>query len=334
MRERLKRESMIEIVFSDSACGSLKIAQRYGGGKYPGGAIGIIINHADGSRPTKRELMAARREAEKKERLAWENAAPLGGNPADVYGFHLALSIGDIAEAGLGDGRRRVLEWLWSIYPNDEGCSAAQELFCRMQSDLETVRGRTAAGEPLRIWYSQNPDELCGLYWLMAQLEASSGQVTLVELPEWEVDENENLVERSGWGEVGSSEWHRYLALEKAAPPAFALSCREQWKRLQQENAPLRAVLNGQLASVPETLYDGFILREIAAVGPVFQEARVIGKVLGNYKLKIGDAWIALRIEEMIRAGMLEAVEEAAKDSPIYHRMLRKCGGDEASIRI
>lgn len=98
-----------------------------------------------------------------------------------------------------------------------------------------------------------------------------------------------------------------------------------RWKTLQQENAPLRAVLNGQLASVPEDIYDPWVEREIAAETGEFWEARVIGNVLGKYQLGIGDAWIALRIEEMLRAGKLQAVTEPAPDRPIYHRKLRRC---------
>jgi len=50
----------------------------------------------------------------------------------------------------------------------------------------------------------------------------------------------------------------------------------------------------------------------------------VIGRVLGKYRPGIGDSWIALRIEEMIRAGKLEALTKANKDMPTYHRLLKK----------
>ena len=36
---------MIEIVFGESACGSLKIAQTYGKGKYRGSAVSIFMRH-------------------------------------------------------------------------------------------------------------------------------------------------------------------------------------------------------------------------------------------------------------------------------------------------
>lgn len=43
---------MVEIVFSESACGSLKIAQTYGRGKYRGSAISVFIRHENGSVPS------------------------------------------------------------------------------------------------------------------------------------------------------------------------------------------------------------------------------------------------------------------------------------------
>lgn len=52
---------MLEIVFSESACGALKLAQRYGEGKYRGGAIGVIARNEDGSEPSREKLDRLRR---------------------------------------------------------------------------------------------------------------------------------------------------------------------------------------------------------------------------------------------------------------------------------
>ncbi|MEA4954689.1 MAG: DUF3658 domain-containing protein [Pseudoflavonifractor sp.] len=319
---------MIEIVFSDSACGSLKVAQHCDRGKYQGGCISVIVSHSDGSKPTKEEIEAAHREAEEKERLAWETAIPLGGNPSDIYGFGLALNAGDISEKEPGDKRAKTLEHLFSIYPKNVSDQLSQQILKKAGENLNAVRGRAKAGESLRIWYSNQPDELCGLYWLMDQFtqwEIHDNQASMVKLPDWETDDAGKIMQKSGWGEVAPEEWHRYLSLETSIPAAFRQGCAFNWQMLQGENAPLRAVLNGQLVSMPEALYDGFILREIAAEGDEFQEAKVVGRVLGKYRLGIGDAWVALRIEEMIRAGELKAVSAAAEDMPIYHRLLKKC---------
>lgn len=320
---------MIEIAFSDSACGSLKCAQHYGMGEYVGGCVGVIVTHPDGSEATKEEIEAAQKEAEEAERLAWKNATPLGGDPADIYGFHLALSIGDISSAKPDIRRQQVLEWLWSVYPEHEGELAAQDVFETAKGTLNALLDRIKTGETIRIWYSNHPDELCGLYWFMAQL-CSLGEthnpIHLVKLPEWEENADGNILKVSSWGEVSPGEWHRYVPLQKTAPPLFCESCAEHWKTLQAENAPLRAVLNGQLVSMPETLYDSFITREIESAPNEFQEAMLIGNILGKYESRISDTWVALRIEEMIRAGILEPADnKVLKDYPSYYRMLRKC---------
>lgn len=89
----------------------------------------------------------------------------------------------------------------------------------------------------------------------------------------------------------------------------------------------MRAVVNGGLRSVPEDFYDPWILREIAAQEETFYEGRLIGAVLEKYRLGIGDAWIALRVEAMVRAGKLIAREAAAEGKPAYHRHLQKAAG-------
>ena len=66
---------MIEIVFGESACGSLKIAQTYGKGKYRGSAVSIFMRHEDGSVPSSDEMKKAQLQAQEQERIAWEARA-------------------------------------------------------------------------------------------------------------------------------------------------------------------------------------------------------------------------------------------------------------------
>ena len=287
---------MIEIVFSESASGSLKMAQHYGEGEFRGcAAIGVIIHHADGRKASKDEIKVAQREAMERKRLSWEAATPMGGNSADIFGFNSMLSVGNISEE-------------------------------QPSENLKKARERISTGEPVRIWYSNQPDEMCGLYWFMEKLDywnVHDNRITIVKLPEWEPYKEESIVLRNSWGDVAPEEWYRYLELQKPASPIFIKCCALHWRELKKENSPLRAVINDRLVSVSEKLYDDFILREITAEGEMFHEARLIGRVLG-YQLGINDFWISSRIEEMIRAGTLEIVSEAEEDMPRCHRLLKK----------
>jgi len=136
--------------------------------------------------------------------------------------------------------------------------------------------------------------------------------------------DEETIIRYNSWSEVEPGKWHNYLGLQMAAPEALINDIASHWLALQKENAPLRALINGRLQSVPESFYDDFILREIDSEKNEFHEAKLIGRILGKYQLGIDDGWLALRIEEMIRAGKLSVASPAPEGEPSYHRILKK----------
>ncbi len=319
---------MIEIVFGDSAYGSLNVAQSYGKGKYHGGAVSVFLRKENGIEPTPEEIEAAQKQAEEKARQDWENAIPLGSSREDLYCFPIALSIGVISEKEIGTQRKSALELLFSIYP--AAMKAELDIASILQKandNLSAVMKRYAGGEAVRIWYSDSPDELCGMYWLAAQLYPlkSSAPVYLVKLPNWEYQSENTMISKNGWGEVAPGEWGKYIALQEEARPVLLSSFAAKWSQLQKENAPLRVALNGKLQSVSADIYDSFILREIAAQPDEFKMAVVIGNVLGKYQLGIGDAWVSIRIDKMIEKGILEIAEAAPEGDIKYRCILRKC---------
>ena len=319
---------MIEVVFSESAYGSLKVAQHYGGGKYRGVATAVFLRDQGDSEPTTAQIQDAQQRAEERARRSWENAVPLGGKQEDLYCISLAWSVGEISESMIGSQRREVMEKLFSVWSEDQTAQIIDKKIQDAKTALTAVLERCSAGEDIRVWYSHNPDEMCGMYWLLAQLRPlkQSGSIYLIKLPEWEYTGENTISMRNGWGEIGPGEWGRYLPLQQEAQPAFLSLCATKWSQLKEENAPLRVLLNGQLQSASEDIYDSFILREILAQPEVFNEAFVIGNVLGKYQLGIGDAWVAQRIDKMIAEGKLEIVERAPADHPVYRQKLRKVG--------
>ena len=316
---------MVEVVFGPSARGSLRQAQHYGKGPWHSPAIGAVLR-SDGQPLSKEELRAVQRRAVERSRREWEEAVPLGGEPSDVYCLDLVLSVGDISEEMPGLLRRQALEKLiCGSVPEEEARKQIQRLWEESQEALSSVVARSVAGETVRVWYSQQPDELCGLCFFLERLQSAgaAGPVSLVELPQWEERPDGTMVHRIGWGEVSPGEWGRFAGAAYTPTPArrhFFVNC---WRELRCKNAPLRALVNGQLMGVPADFYDGFIRQEIAATDREFRQAHVIGAVLGR-GLGIGDAWVALRMEEMIRVGLLEVVSQAPPEGPVYRRILRR----------
>ena len=315
---------MLEIVFSDSACGALKYAQHFGQGEYQPGCIRVFVSREDGTEPTAQEIAQAQRQAEEQERRAWEQAVPLGGNPGDVLGFALNLSVGDISEDVPGPKRQAELQKLYSFVVDDmeEDCANLQE---QARQALDRILTASDCGELLRIWYSDDPDELCGFYWLMDRLEASGAQgpVEAIKLPRMACRDDGAVVSWRDWGEMGPGEWGRFLDLAQPVSPETRRGCRLTWENLQRENAPLRACLNGRLTSVPADFYDCFLRREIARQPEEFDEAQVLGRVLGQLP-GVGDGFLAGRIEAMAQTGELEFLTEPPADGARYWRRMRK----------
>lgn len=316
---------MIEIVFSDSACGALKLAQTFGKGEYKGSSIGVFISHGDGSTPTQAEVEEETRKYEEQERQKWEQAIPLGGNPADVFGFHLGLSYGNIQDPLCMGDRLSAMQLHLSCW-NDDLQDECTELILQAQSDLKIVLDRIASGEDVRIWYSENPDELCGFYWFIDQLRLipdGNGAVLTVKLPD--IVENKDTIRRyRGWGEVEPGEFHNFLDLSTPLSAFMRRYYSDQWKKLQMENAKLRASVNGGLSSVPENLYDHCIFQEIACQPDTFKEAIIVGNVLGKHGLSVSDGFIHSRIDALVKEGKLIAATAPKQGDPGYWRILKK----------
>lgn len=318
---------MMEVVFGSSAAGSLAQAAHFGRGPFRGGGIGIVYGRGSGAENADVEEM--RRKAVVRARVEWESAVPLELKRSDIFCLELALSIGDISAADFWAGRREAFEKLYSVWPVEESGQQIDEKLSEVRARLALALSRSASGEEMRIWYSDNPDETCALYWLMAELRGLRGHggVHAVKIPAWEERRDGTVVWKSSCGELGPGDWGRYVSRQRPLPDAFIAGCAMHWQKLREESSPLRAVLNGRLVSSGEDIYDSFIFRELEKAEAEFVEARLIGDVLGKYQLGIGDAWLHFRIEEMIRRGELEAVTAAPEGGPVYRRRLRKRKG-------
>ncbi len=318
---------MLEVVFGESAAGSLSIAMSRGNHHSIACSYTVIGGCENGEKPDNAEIQKKIRELEEQERQNWMNAVPMDGNRRDILCFPVALSVGDIDEDGIGGKREAALQLLMSIYPKEKK-QLIQDMLTTARKSLTELFSRAEQGEPIRIWTSDTPDEANGYYWLMEQLRPVGYghlDVTCVMLPEFQVMPGNIAAIYTGWGEVPPHQWGKLATLARKLPADYMHRLADRWKQLKTENTMLRAVLNGQLVSVPETIYDSFILQELEEQDEEFLEAKVIGNVLGKYRLGIGDGWIALRMEQLIRSGVLQAVTQPAPEDPMYHRILCKC---------
>lgn len=317
---------MIEIVFSNSACGALKVAQSFGKGEYRGSCIGVFIAHGDGSDPTQAEIDEKIQKFEELERHKWEKSVPLGGKPSDVYGLHLGLSFGSITDPLSLDDRLSAMQILLGCW-NEDLQEEFKDMILQTQQDLQIILKRIANSEDVRVWYSDNPDELCGFYWFMDQLRSlpvNHGAIYAIKQP-YIVETEDSIHRYRGWGEVDPGDFHRFLPLSVLISDFESRYYGNEWKELQRQNAVLRASVNGKLSSVPENIYDIYILQEIDEQPELFKEAIVVGNVLGKHGLSISDGYIHSRIDRLVEEGKIIAETAPKEGDPGYWRILRKC---------
>lgn len=235
----------------------------------------------------------------------------------DVVQIGFYLDIGDIRKGMDSNERQKVFDKIWGD-ENFQACEKEQ-FFAMQRADHEKLMMAVHKSEPIRIWISDEPSILCGFYYVCHMLSFYPCDIHTIALPNFWWTKSQMLVSYSGWEEIRPSEWKDFLVLEKPMVDLEISFFAQQWEKLKQENAPLRANINGILQSVPLDFYDVFIKRNIP--DQEFPMAWLIGTVMGKEQLRISYGFIKHRIQTMIEDGKLILVEGNQKDS--YTSILR-----------
>ena len=253
---------MIEILFGESEAASMKAAK----------CEQIYVSSNDG--PTACFGAGKRKVPEKKD-YSW-----IEGSSTEVVCLGFLLDIGDIQKEITGSYRKNLILSLynqnqWDGEDNYE--SELQEMFEHYTSDLLRLQEYLEDCEAVRIWYSDAPYSRCGFYQVCQLLLKYQVEVHVVKLPEHVVRED-CIVSYANWGEVAAEEFAGFLSYEKILTEDELRMYAQNWTELVSENAPLRAVISGQLISVPEDFYDFLIWKHLS--DKPRKEARVIGDIL------------------------------------------------------
>ncbi|MBF4691534.1 DUF3658 domain-containing protein [Fusibacter ferrireducens] len=293
---------MLEIVFSESEKGSMKRAKVYDEKKMQSGVPAYI-----GEKPSKAEL---------KELF---KGKAIGGNTQEVAYIGFSLDMGDISGEVDGAERQNMFRKLWGRHDIDS--NDQEQFFTNQREDLEKLLLAATEGTPIRIWKSNAPYSICGFYYVCNLLRNIDCEVNVVSLPEYVLNSKNEIVTYSNWGEVKSGQLYTFLPLEKRLSQMEKQLLSSRWRELVEENATLRAVVNGKLISVSETFYDHMIIKNMP--DEAFLMARLIGGIVGKYQWGVSDSWYALRIDKMIAEGQLVVVENKDESHP-YGKILKQ----------
>lgn len=292
---------MLEVVFSDDEKSSMIVAKAYDEKAMQHGVSGYI-----GKKPTEPEL---------KEHFKGQ---AVGGSPKNVVNIGFSLDVGDISGMIDGEERQNVFRKKWSQFDLED--KEQEQFFQNQRKDMEKLISASKNGVPIRIWKSNAPYSVCGFYYVCNMLRNIDCNISVVSLPDKKVLENE-VVTYDSWGEVEAGKLYQFLSLEERLSLIEKKINSNYWNQLKEENAPLRAIINGKVVSVPEDFYDFIIKNNLPDTD--FIMGRLIGKLLGEYSLSISDSWYALRINKMIEDNRLIVVNNKNISHP-FEKVLRK----------
>lgn len=190
-----------------------------------------------------------------------------------------------------------------------KGRHSVGTVFCTSE-DGEKPSRRAVRAQMRKVRAEQ--DRLDRYAALLAGLDA---RVTLVSLPRWWERPDGAVVRwERGWGEVHPEEFGLHLGgAEELTRPVLRMLALE-WERLREENAPLRAVVNGRVMGVSEDFYDP-VLRRCFTEKPQ-KVANVLGQALVQLS-GVGDWLLARRLRAMAEAGAVR-VDEAGSTRGFY----------------
>lgn len=284
---------MIEVLFGESEAGAMRVAKNT-----------IITGKVDG--PT------AVWTAGKKKPPAKENCGWIEGTAEEVICLGFLLDVGDIREDAGSEYRTHLIcsMYVQEQWGKDEEMNGEiMQLHDRYCIELERLRAYLAEGESIRIWYSDAPYSRCGFCHLCAGLQKYQNEISVVKLPEYKVRPDASIVSYTNWSEVAAEEFAGFLTCEQKLSKEEIRMNAILWKGLQEDNSPLRAVVNGKLVGVAKDFYDFLIWKRITRK-PI-KEARLIGDIFGHNQIGVGDWWYAKRIDYYIQTGKIRIVEDS-----------------------
>ena len=206
------------------------------------------------------------------------------------------MDMGDILDMDTEiSSRKKILDDLFSDFSGvyDGIWRTNQHALTRLQEAKATL-------EPVRMWIcANNPAELCGLYFVCHLMVDAQTPLSVLCVPE-QIEKDNSIIRYRSTGEINPEAIGAFTEYEEPISKLQRRAYANIWSDLVDENAPLRAVINGNLIGVPKGFYD-FVLRANIPDGEL-KVTQLIGKTLSQIS-GVGDRWLFLRIQAMLQTG-------------------------------
>jgi Protein of unknown function/Domain of unknown function (DUF1835) len=186
--------------------------------------------------------------------------------------------------------------------------------------------------ETVWVWVGQNGHDVCGYYWLMAQLKDYAGRIFILYLNNLPfINERGGIFYPTALHEIQPKEFLKAKKLARVITRSEWELDPDEWNRLCDENAVVRILEGGKkIGSRGADFYDMDVLKSLTSA---WQKGnRAIHNILAKMKIKTGDVFLLWRIKHLAEAGEIELNGEPAKGWNAFEVRLKTVAAEEVVL--
>ena len=221
-------------------------------------------------------------------------------NDFDVLALPPDLQFGDLKRLNAADSDFYTFK-ASQLGLGRRGESDAKSLQSADQAAITHLKAAIHANRALRIWWTDVPNDVIGLWWLADLCAKQKLSIQQVHVPTiFPHATQPALYKITKLGELDPD------SLDSLVKNTTTLSVRDLtafsygWQNLHSASNEVRILLNGELLSVPETYFDPLILAKVKTPPKTFPEhVKVIGRLLGEYQISLPDWWWHYRLQQL-----------------------------------
>lgn len=177
--------------------------------------------------------------------------------------------------------------------------------------------------EEVWIWMGQNQHDVCGYYWLIAQLKEYQGRISVLYMNNLPfINEKGQIFYPTSLHQIQPKEFLKAKKLSRKVTLSEFEVDPDEWHKLMEENGAVRILEGGKkIVSKEANFYDKDILAGLTAEPQ--KGARAMQNIMGKMKIKTGDVTLLNRIKVLAQEGRIEITGEPAKGWKEFELKLR-----------
>jgi len=220
--------------------------------------------------------------------------------------------IADIFETEGYQARRDWIKGLLEASPYDT------EMLMNLADDRMTLHQLKKAldedsKETIWIWMGQNAHDVCGYFWMIAQLQDYPDRIVVLYMNNLPfINEKGQIFYPTSLFEIQPKEFLKAKKLNRKVTTSEFEVDGDEWKRLSSENTTVRILEGGKkIAGKDADFYDKDIIG--ALTKEWLKGNKAMHQVLSKMKIKTGDVFLLWRMRELAAEGKLQLNGDPAK---------------------